>query len=415
MNRNLTGMEEEAPIMKKLPFPLFLVYFLFIIPFSSYSQTDSLEKEILQYRESDATLISKSRQMITDNLQLENEKKIAEITNFLYSRFKGTNIIPLWDNELFLLMLYTEEYNKLLHEIQTYSTKTPDYYSDKLYPQRDLLFSNLRNVVIKNHDVLISKIENAQLKNVEKDFLAILLEFLLSDSKEEYITQDQLNQLSDKYLSEYPFSPYNNFVRNYIRFKWTTSKWGFGFDFGGGYSGFTETLNKTFTDGGNLVVGLDIQYNQFITNARINLGFGHSVRTPFEYDGYWKQNLPINVYLSELSIGYELVNNSTIKCYPFVGIASMNISPPQKEAEKPGNDVDLGFVFTTVIGANVDIKLSSGLPGGYGITDQGFMYLRLRLGFANPSYEQQISRFSGNMVYLQICFGMFGRKKIREI
>ena len=47
-----------------------------------------------------------------------------------------------------------------------------------------------------------------------------------------------------------------------------------------------------------------------------------------------KSQSPIEVYLPEISLGYNMIDNKYVKLAPFAGISSIDIGPPTQDQNK---------------------------------------------------------------------------------
>ena len=374
---------------------------------------NTIEKEILEYEDTDLVIISKSRKMIIENIEKHNLQKVKDIYSYLQNKFDKKNTVIFWPAEDWFILLWLELYDELFDKIKKYPPEQ-NYYDDKIVPPRDLLFEQIRKITIYEKETILTSIKKAKIEPYQKEFLHLFLEYLLFDSNESEMTQEQLNYLSDQYVSQFKASEFNSFIRNYIRFVFITSDWGFGFDFYSGQGMFDGNMSKYFKDNITLGHGFDISYKKVICYLRNYIGVDSKVNRSFEYKGVWKEGLNLDVFHPEMSFGYVTVDNPTFKIAPFIGLSSMHITPPDEVKEKPGNDVELDWVTTYTFGLNVDYKFSRSSAGIIGNYESGFWFIRLRIGYSNPSYEKIISGLSGNMLYINLGIGGFARKVSRD-
>jgi len=191
------------------------------------------------------------------------------------------------------------------------------------------------------------------------------------------------------------------------------SKWGLGFDFGTGYGFFTGQLNEYFTGNVPLFVGFDIGYEAWRLQLRNYIGLGMSTKRMFIYEGTWQQGLATHIIHPEASFGYEFNLGHNFVLTPFVGIASMNISPPSKVQETPGNDVALPFSTAIPIGTNFEYHFADHTDSANKVdgTLAAYWVVRFRTAYVFGTFDGYDPRFSGDLVYFTISFGAYLRAR----
>jgi hypothetical protein len=392
------------------------IFFLICLSNSIYSQEEykELESEILNYEDNDLIIISKSRKLIIDKIKEKDLSKVKQILDYLKYKFDESETVALWEEESWLVYYWTENYDPLLEELKSYQRQPDFYYNDKIIPPRDLFWKNLFEETITYFDSLLFNIKNSNLEMHKREFLVLFLKFLRMDYDSEYITQEEINIMADDYLSTYSYSPFNTFIRSHIRFVLKESPNALGFEFFSGYGKFQGNLENYFTSNVPLGLAGELRSNKFIVFLRLYLGVGSNVKKEFIYNGNWKKDLLLNVIIPEVTVGYSLIGISRIRMSPFAGIAFMNIAPPTEEAEKEGNDVDLGFVFASVFGFNFDILFGKIPQNNFAGYKNGAGFIRLRFGIINPDYERKVNEFSGKMIYVSVGIGGIIRSLYRE-
>jgi hypothetical protein len=381
----------------------------------SQSKADSIEAEILHYPDADLTILTNSRMLILDGIRADDIPKVRELLVYLDAKFDKSRVVAFWEEEAWLLLYWTGDYNRLLSNAKLFAPIPRAYYADKILPPRDMFIVGLKAATDSRRSDLLAAVRASGLKPFEKEFLRVLLEYLLMDGKDSFTTREKVNALATDYIVTQPDSYLIPFVQNYIRFVVQPSDWGFGLDFFSGYGSFTGSLGRHFRPVIPLGVAFEAQRRKVIADFRIFLGFGGKVLREFDYAGHWKKDLTLNVVYPELSLGYALIDNPAVRCYPFTGITPMFISPPEKIRKEPGNDVELNSGWTATVGFNCDLKFGSAGNLTKVPNATGYSFVRIRTGFSFPGFDKKIPGFSGNLFFVQIGYGGISRKLVRVL
>jgi hypothetical protein len=342
--------------------------------------------------------------------------KVAEIEDYLTNKVSNDDYLALYPSELWFVKFWTKDYDRLITSIRQYDSIFPTL-SKKVQPPSDNLYMMLRDKTYKERELVEKYIEESSLQDQDKDFLVMHLNACLKSQDTKDLTQDSLNLQADNFISKYPESKLIGFTRKYIRYKLVPSKWGFTFEFFSGYGIFSGDLKNHFTNNIPFGVAFDVYYKNAVLYLRDYIGFSS---TKHDFTGgnvVWDKKSQVRVYLPEASVGYVINDGKHFKLAPFVGISSTDISPTEYDVkEKPDlKDYELSFTTTYTVGFNVDFKLKKPHIGI--VTDgqeQSYWFLRLRYGYNFPQFSKFYSGFDGNMQYITIGFGGFGRKMNRD-
>lgn len=380
-------------------------------------QTDSLRKEILNYSNSKSSLIMNARSLLLDKFLEGKYEKVDEIKDYMMTELDDTDYIALYPAEFWLISYWTNDFQEILSSIHEFdSTKIASLYS-RIQPINDMLLQKLKDSSIKSKHNLDLSINNSEFGLEDKYFLLMHLNFLLNEKSNPDVNQDTLNIIADNYLSRYPNNLYTDFTRKYIRYKMIPSKWGFTAEFFSGYGIFTSNLDQYYTNNIPIGVAFDIYYKNVALFLRDYIGFSKTKNDVIYSNGIWEEGSQVRVFLPEASIGYVALDNRFLKAIPFIGIASTDIGPTQYDLnQEPGLDeVELEFTTTFSIGFNLDIKLGNANTAMVTYSpEQSYWFLRLRYSYNLPKFQQKYDGYYGNMHYITIGVGGFGRKLIRE-
>lgn len=380
-----------------------------------YSQNEDIENQILKYEDSKSTIISKGRKLLTDKF-LENDiEKVGEIREYLVESVEDENYITLYPIENWLILYWTEEYDKLLDDMNSFDSIRIIGYQNKIRPNEDMLALKLEERSIEFSDIIKNQIRVSKLSLEQKTFLLLGFESLIIDIRTDAYALDTLNNQADVFLKEYPNSEYNDFTRKHIRYKLVPKNWGMAFEFFSGYSFYTGTLHENYSNNIPIGVAFDICYKKFELYLRDYIGF-NKTKKDFNYSlGVFEKGSRTMVFLPEASLGYAVLDNNRFKISPFVGIGAMDISPTSKATEDTPElkEISLEFTTTYMLGFNFDVKFGAKkVPTFSPKTNYGF--LRVRYAYNIPRFNKKYDGMTGNMHYITIGFGGFSRGIKRE-
>lgn len=253
----------------------------------------------------------------------------------------------------------------------------------------------------------------SDLTQSEKDFLVMHLFSCLRTKDSKDITQDTLNLLADNYLRKYPNNEHIDITRKYIRYKLVPSNWGFAYEFFSGYGFFSGNLKNHYSDNVPMGIDFDVCYKKFVLYLRDYLGFSNTKHDSNEQGELWPKNSQVQVCLPEASLGYVIHDSKHFRLAPFMGISSTDIAPTEYDLERVPNlkYYELKFSTTYSIGFNMDFKF--GKPKMAIITpgpQESNWFLRIRYGYNFPQFSKSYPGFDGDMQYITIGLGGFGRK-----
>jgi len=291
-------------------------------------------------------------------------------------------------------------------------------FARKIKPPYDLLYEKVRNHTEISQLFLQTQINHSELEQMDKDFLSMNLNYLLIDEKDPLAKmQDTLNVMADAFLATYSESKYESITRTYFRQKFVPSNWGYAFEFFSGYGLFTDNLETRYKGQVPIGVAFDVQYKNAILYLRDYIGLTKTRKDLPYSSGVWEKGSQARVYLPEASLGVVALDNKYFKVVPFAGIASTDIAATEVDLTKEPDleQVELEFTTTYTVGLNLDIKLGrSKMPIVTMQAEQNYLFLRVRYAYCMPQFEKTYDGVSGNMHYITIGIGGFGRKIKRD-
>lgn len=380
------------------------------------AQTDSLKIEILNYQDSKSLIIAKGRSLLLDKFLQNDINKVKELLGYLLTKEEDQNYMAFYPAEKWLLYYWTQQYDKIVKGALTDSFNSRDFYT-KIRPPQDLLFLQLKTTLKEQQTGIKNQINASDLSKIDKDFLKLNFDYLLADLRPFATGQDSLNKSANEFLSAYPKTSYEDYVRNNIRRQLKPSKMAFAFEFFSGYGIFTNDLKKQFNNTVPIGIAFDVYYKNFVLYLRDFIGFSKTKDSIVFPLGTWKKGAQARVFLPEASLGYVLWDNRFFKAAPFIGISSTNISPTEYDKNKTPEyeNVELKFTTTFTTGLNLDIKL--GKTNSAMVTagpENAYWLLRVRYAYNQPQFHKKYTGFNGNLHYLTIGIGGFGRPLKRD-
>ena len=395
--------------MRKLK--LFLLSIFIIGFFSNVCLAQNIEFNQLSKMEQ----IEKIRSLLLDAI-IEND--LIKIESLYYSLldFNNSNYISVYPGEEWLISYLLLDYEKVLNGIKTYNLGFENTLYTKVHPDEDFIFQKLKEQISSQLLLIKNQIRTSEFNSEQKEFLELNLDYLLTEVNYLNDNQTELNGLANNFLSRYPKSEYENYIREYVRYEMKVSKWGLGFEFFSGYGSFTNDLADKFKDNIPIGVAFDISYQNIVLYLRDYIGFSRTVDSISFGSGTWRKNAQVRVFLPEASIGYNLIDNDLIKMAPFAGISSTHVSPTDHDREKypEYDDVGLNFTTTFTYGVNLDLKIGSGSGLIVGGPEKSYWFIRLRYAYNQPQYSKKYNGFNGDFHYITIGFGGFGSKLKRD-
>lgn len=392
------------------------ILFLFFSAVSP-AQDKDLEKEIMQYSESKVDLISKGRRLLTDKFLEGDIAKVLEVKNYLINEVEDGYYTALYPTELFMISYWTGEYDQLANSIVSLDKEKLARYNRTIAPPRDMLYVKLIERSWENLEMLENKILVSPLETVQKDFLLLHLNYMVSGDPLMVMSQEEVNQMAELYMETHPSSPYVDYIRNNIRYHFVPNDWGLGMELFTGYGMLTGELSNQYSN--TVLVGFDfeIEYKKLTLFLRGYVGIGKLKKDREFSTGIWEKGSSSNIGIPEASIGYAILENSKIKLSPFVGIGGFEVTAPQPDIDK-FPELDDAEIFSTAytFGINANFKLGWDTAAHlmYSVPpDKSYWFFRVRYGYTLPQINQV--GHNGNFHHITIGLGGIHRGLKREI
>ena len=398
--------------MKKL----FLV--LSAMCFGIYAQdsTQNIEDEIKNAKESPVVTILNSRQLLITKLKSNDIQKVNAILKYLDNTIDTTTYKAFYPFEKVLIDILTNNFIYIRNPEMLDSIMI-QRGNDNIYPQEDGLYIELKKILKKNREKVNGKAISEQLSEDERSFLDLFIDLIVLNDENKQII---LNDKSDTFLSAFPNSKFDHFIRNYIRYVYKPSKFGLGVSFFSGRTFMTKGLKDHFSDHSPLGVMFDIYYKNFVLFIVDHIGIPSDTKNDFSVgNDTWPKGTAVNMFLASLELGYQIDLFDRLFLSPFIGISSQYFTACEAEKDK-GVDVSSPWTAAFTMGLNTDIAIFNrkGRTNFAMISknESAHWTLRIRTGYSDARFESKYSNlFSGGIVFIQIGIGGFAHPMKRDL
>ena len=378
------------------------------------AQSEDIRQQIKDYKKSRWDLILNARALLLDKIEEGDLHSTSKITNYIIDSLENHEYLGLWDREKILIYYNLHDYNSVLNMFRVVdNARMLKDLQRRITPTYSSFFQKLQNKLVDNYEKLADGIDSANLPEEDKSFLQLALVYMLYDAPKGFSNQIELNKLSNKYIENYPRSPHNKHIKNRIRREYAPSNWGWGLELASGYGIFTNDLKQAFTNPIPFIFSVDIGYKKFISNVRIYTGF-HKTKKDIllKYKGTewcWTKNNPAASFIPELSLGYTVWENKTIKMYPYTLIGATQINPMGEMKDRPEFKNSFISSFTYGLGLNLDFKTQNERTTIYDSPNTGgYTAIRVRYSYNINNFKH----YSGNFHSITIGLMFFTRDPI---
>jgi hypothetical protein len=361
-----------------------------ILLFTAVLNAQDIAKTITDYEETKSTIISKGRKLLLDQFVADRIDKVEEVYTYLNDKVADIDYAAFNAFEQINLSCWTRRYEYALKEIlylDSLSTARKDVQSSgpsRIYPENDRLSTRIYEKTAPVLSSVLNNIETSELSREQKEVLQLIMKdiYLTGNNRSKSPFQDSINVLSTKFLSSYPASPYANYIRNSVRFVYHRNDWGFGYDFGLGYTQVMGSTADNYKNGFNANGGIDIYYKQTVAYIRFLMSTSGTKHSVVANQG---NVIPPETFMNfnhfEFSLGYALPDLKLLTVTPFAGIGAFGISYGTAEERTAGSM--LKNAGKTVLcyqgGLNLDFNLTKKN------TTEGKIPLRLRCTYIKPA------------------------------
>ena len=342
---------------------ILLLALLFATAFPSFAQ---IENEILQ---SKTEKIAKGRAYLLEKFLDRDYDKVKEIKDYLMT-LEDDNYVALRPAELWRILSWTKEFDELTTLLRrsdsAYMKANAEYgyfderFGTKVFPGWDGLGTQLQRRSAEDKHLLQFGLQEADLTPEDKAFLTMFLDWLFV--KNTYLIKDEnqtrLNEMANRFLSDYPNSDYEWFVRNLIRKQYVENDWGGGYGMNVCSGVSTGAFTRPVFGFG---IGFDVLYKRFdlSLSADIMMSTTKTDQT-YSFDGesglVYPKGSNCNWTLPYADLSYKVFDGNRVALAPFVGIGGLFESyPNNKEKEPEYKDLEKNYLLYRA-GLIFDIK-----------------------------------------------------------
>lgn len=332
---------------------ILLLALLLVTAIPTFAQ---IENEILQSKKEK---IAKGRAYLLEKFLDRDYDKVKETKDFLLT-LEDEDYVALTPFEKWHILQWTKEYDVLAENLRHADSSYFASFSNKVFPEKDDLMRRLYLRGVEDKHLLKYNLDEAQLAAEDNAFLTLFLDWLVGS--ESGFNQRTWNVEADKFLTDYPNSDYEWFVRHWIRKPYEVESdwgWGMGFNLCSGFS--TGSLAQPIIGFG---LDFDIAYKRLFmflgyhvmaANTRIDQHLSDGGLCPKGYHVGW---MPMYA-----DLGYAVVDNRSIRITPFVGVGGI-IETYGNQKHPEYEELEKNF-FLYQGGLSFDIKTSGRLEDGF--------------------------------------------------
>lgn len=382
--------------------------FLFFNCATLFAQ-NGIEREIRNLPDTPSDIITKARRLLRTEFENGNLLKVKVLKEYIMDSLHNDSVIGLSEHEQILLHYWTQDFSKILaqsiipvkNEFQGCVIFVP-------YSPAEPLLHVLKEKTHKHSDTLFSFVEASLFPQEDKDFLKLHIHSVLFDTRhrgyydsKDLPSRDELNQLADTFLKEYPDSKYENYVRSNIRVVYGRTETAVAVDFSIGVGIFNGQVDDSFETAFMAGFGLEYNYRNLGVLGRVNFGDSRTKKDIVINDKFVKKGLAFRPLYMDLGASYAVFENDVLKIAPTAGIGFASIFPLQKTVDENAElkDAETGLNFAYSFGLNTDFKLGS-------IMNDAFYWpLRFRYGYTALDFKG--SGIRGGIHTITVGMGMF--------
>jgi hypothetical protein len=385
------------------------------------AQADSIPQFLRQEQGLKSDKIHQARKYLIDKFLAMDMDAVKDVRDYMMVYLDDADYLALYPGEYILLLYWTQDYDELLAYLPAIDTLSGPQHRRRLLPQQDNIIEKIREKSIDSYSVLTSCIQNAELDNEEKDFLALFFDFIIDGDDFPQITQEDLNERSKEYIASYPGSKYNSLIRKNILIEFIPMPFGFMIDYSGGMGVMTASLSKSFNNFGCFGFGFGMTWNKALLNLGMNLGATTNLLET-DYNGIiWSDGSRATVTIFDIAAGYQLIKNRRIAVTPFLAYGGIEISPIEKDrtALPELEDAGLKMTRTFATGIYTDFTLTRYFtfnyhPRGPAMVENVW-FIRLGYTMMAPGYYRRYGSHDGWIHLVKLGIGFSSHRMVRSI
>jgi len=400
-----------------------IVVFAFIImlvqPFNSQAQSKGRNAGLDQT----TFEIIKTRTSILEEFKKQNFNRVKIQCDSLRKAFENDNHLPFFPAEYWLLCFWTKDYASIIAD--KFLSDTAQYNNTYVsYPVFDNLGEEVRKDTRAKCEAIKAQITGSSFSQKDKDFLQIVLNYSIHKSNELKDTlQVSLNELSKKYMENYPNSINNGMLKGYIIKEYVGLKGADEVLFGGGYSVPSGKLGNYLSDGYKIEI---IDYRKYFGSTFIGLiGNIYSGKLIDSLDIESKSAIVnvktdeiYNVYNVGLDFGNGFYDTKRISLSAFGGgsFNALSVTHITNEKTNEGEQVTI-YTYAARVGLAFDFKfVKQGVYASFkNYSDFNHSkFFRLKYYYEFPMYSDKASVLKGGIHNVTLSIGFNTRNIVKK-
>ncbi len=376
-----------------------ILLILFCIIISVYAdQQDNIINEIANYNLSGEQFLDRAQHLIIDYFEENNYSKVDSILNVLQKYYTEQQIFGNEKNR-FLIYLWLEKYSELLDIVPS---NPGYYYSHRGYRSNLGETTKIQLLLLEktksNLDLLIEKINDAELSEDKKKYLELVLDYFLYDSS------DFFNERATSFLSKFPSSEFESKIRQ-LRTIYRITNTGAIFGLNLNYGVFSGNLKEYFDNHYGMNSYFDILNEHF--SLHLNFDFDMcKIKKDINSSDVWAEGRKVSLMKYGIGVGYPLILKNKIRIVPNVGIAGMQFGSAKEDSDTKTISLYPAYTISLIL----DILLNRN-ENNYVVSDH---CIRLRVHYQNPEWQNRGEMFAGSSLVFSVGYAWFANVRERE-
>jgi hypothetical protein len=384
---------------------------------SLFGQSDSLFIKPQIKEPSRSELISKYRNILLDNIIANDKVKTRETFYYILQQLDDNNYIALYQTEKWMIAYLLNDFPFIISDITNSDSTSMVNRKNAVFPGRDQLYMHLSKRLLTQKEIVDNQISNApDLSDRDKSFIQLILKALVIPNDGHY--EQTLNLASTKYLTQYPGSIYDDYVRRVLHYEYIPKGFSLGVEFYSGASILNPALRKGFASGGIFGFGFIWGIDKVQINTRACIVFS-SLHTDFPFASTtWQTGASAQLFLPEISVSYPIDLGKKFVLSPIAGISWFSASPPQDDIDKNSSlkNVEINSQAAPCFGFEIGREFSSYFspfdsPYKY---KRGYYSYHLRYTIQQTRFSSRYDSMNGVIHTIALCIklGYGGAKRV---
>lgn len=323
----------------------------------------------------------KARGLMVEKLREGDFAKVKEIKDYALTLRDG-NVIPFSRDELWPILLVTNEFNILGDEIAALNRENY-YYRNSI--GRDALLDVLRETLKSNETELREQLKHASIDEETTNVIRMAFDWLLGGEK----VNRKIYDKATIHLGLYPKTRYEYFVRNMLLNRYVEENelpnrsvgpgfihrdtWSLGcvVSLGGGC--FVGNLSELYKGFGLLGYELTGAYRHFSFSGGIRFMTAWTSIDIAGNDGVFEKGKGVVTFMPYGDFGFYVIQKERFRMKPFIGVGGLLFRHQSLPDKTDFSDLNLN-VLTYCGGCGFDFKVGRDAPNGYNLINVKYMF-----------------------------------------